>query len=57
MDRNDVIRGLCELAEYFERRSKHAKAADRPLDIERMNVAAEAAAILMEDGSEEDDGK
>lgn len=54
MDRNDVIRGLCELAEYFERRSKHAKAADRPLDIERMNVAAEAAAILME---EEDDGK
>ena len=54
MNRTEVIRGLCELAEYFERRSKHAKAADRPLDIERMNVAAEAAAILME---EEDDGK
>lgn len=60
MNRFEVIKGLCLLAEYFEKRSKHDRAEDRPLSIERMNVCAEAAAMLMAedaDAAEEDDGK
>ena len=54
MTREEVINGLRTLADYFEKRSKHDRAEDKPRDIEWMNTVAEAAVLLM---MEEDDGK
>ena len=56
MTKEEVLKGLETLTQYWEARSKHDCTDKKGTDIFYMNVCAEAAVLLMEIG-EEDDGK
>ena len=48
MTLEEVLKGLQQLAEYWERRAKHDGRDLKETDLYYMNVCAEAAVIMME---------
>lgn len=57
MTREEVLKGLNEIAEYYEYRYRKDRTDRRGQDLFFMNTAAEAAVLIMEMTKEEDDGK
>lgn len=57
MTRDEVIEGLKKSAEYWGARYKHDRNDLKGGDLYYLNVAAEAAVLLMDAAAEEDDRK
>ena len=57
MTREEVLEGLQKSAQYWEARYKHDRNDLKGGDLYFMNVAAEAAVLLMDAAAEEDDRK
>lgn len=57
MTREEVLEGLQKSVQYWEARYKHDRNDMKGGDLYYMNVAAEAAVLLMDAAAEEDDRK